>query len=68
MKDAPTPDPLTLVNASSELETAYSKEITAKVRVGLTRQQAIDVIKEQIRHDAALKAASEEKKPTPAKA
>lgn len=41
------------------------EEITAKVRLGLTRDQAIEVITNQATHDAAL--AKEDKKPAKSK-
>lgn len=43
------------------------EEISAKVRVGLTREQAIEVITRQRDHDADLAAASGAEIPTPTK-
>jgi hypothetical protein len=46
-------------------ESRHKDTIAAKMKAGLTREQAIAVIKEQIRHDAAL--AEQAKASTPAK-
>ncbi|MFA5264508.1 MAG: hypothetical protein WC378_11850 [Opitutaceae bacterium] len=53
---AATPDPLKLLESVDEFGSTFAKDIAAKTKAGLTREQALNVIKAQIRHDAELAA------------
>lgn len=46
-------------------EAQHKDSIAAKMKAGLTREQALSVVKEQIKHDAAI--AEQAKANTPAK-
>jgi flagellar biosynthesis regulator FlaF len=55
-----------LLDAATKFAEQHKEDIAAKVRAGLTREQAIAVVEAQARHDASL--AAEAKASTPAKA
>lgn len=51
------PSGIELVEAADAFEKQYASDINRRMKLGLTREQAIQCAKEQVRNDAALKKA-----------